>query len=143
MKTILKQYSNTRQRQDIVPVRNLKARKIRSLRCRSALSQLSLRLRSASIAPAISPLSLHCNSYCCSAVAPISLSCRPAVAPLSVRYQSAVSLLLLCCCSTVTTSVTALLPLLLLGLFMVFASRVRIRVTVAIGDCQAHVSTCQ
>ena len=44
-------------------------------------------------------------------------------------------------CSTVTPAVTPLLLLMSLGLFTVVASRGRIRVTVAIGDCQAHMSS--
>ena len=39
-------------------------------------------------------------------------------------------------------AVTPLLLLLLLRLFKVIASRGRIRVSVVIGDCQAHVSFC-
>ena len=182
MKTILKQDSNSRQRQDIVPVSNLKARKIETL--------LSLPIHLGHYqfaAAAVAPLSIHCRccpscclsccrSCCRSAiapavapdVAPLSLRCRcccsccryccdytvtPVVALLSLRYRSVISPLSLRCFSAdaaVTPAVSPLSPLLLLlllllltlVLFTFVASRGRIRVTVAIRDCQAHVSSC-
>ena len=120
-KKILKQDSNSRQRQDIVPVRNLKARKMKtllslpihldhhrfaaaaitplSLPCRSGVAPVSLRCRSG-----VAPVSLRC----CSGVAPVSLRCCSAVAPLSLRSRSsvtqlspAVAPLFLCCRSGV------------------------------------------
>ena len=107
MKTILKKDSNSRQRQDIVPVRNLKARKIKTL------LSLPIHLDHLPItAAAFAPLLLRCCSAfaplslrCCSAVAPISLLCRSAVAPLplmslllSLRCLSCYHS---CCCSAV------------------------------------------
>ena len=71
MKAILNQDSNSRQRQDIVPVRNLKARKIKTF-CHylstwliiDLLPLLSLHCRSA-VAPLSLLLSLHCRSCYC------------------------------------------------------------------------------
>ena len=108
MKIILKQDINSRQRQDIVPVSNLKARKIKTLLSfpihlshhqfsAAAVAPLSLRCRSAvalafapamapaispAIAPAVAPLSLLLSLRCCSAVDPLPL----------------LSLHCLCCC---------------------------------------------
>ena len=79
-KTILKQESNSKQRQDIVPVSNLKARKIKTL--------LSLPIHLAHhrfAAAAVAPLSIRC----CSVVDPLLLRCCSAVAPLSLRCCSA------------------------------------------------------
>ena len=116
MKKILKQDSNSRQRQDIVPVSNLKARKTKHLLL-FPIHLVHHRFAAADFAP----LSLRCHTaitllslrYCCScrryAVATLSLRCRSAVAPLSLRCHSAVAPLLLSCCSAV-----APLPLLLL-----------------------------
>ena len=103
MKTILKQDSKSRQRQDIVPVSNLKARKIRTLLslpihlyhhpiAAAAVTPLSLRCLSAAFAPAVVKLSLLLSPQqlfrCRSAVAPMSLRCcsccHSAVAPLSL-----------------------------------------------------------
>ena len=121
MKTILKQYSNPRKRRDIVPVSNLKARKIKtffccqstwliikslpllSLRSRSAVAPLSLQYHSCcrytvapAIAPAVAPLSLLLSLRCRSGVAPVSLCCRSAVALLLLWCRSSVAPLLFC-----------------------------------------------
>ena len=137
----------------------------------AAVAQLSLRCRSAvspavapAVAPAVTPLSLllllRCRlcrfvaAYVAPAVSTLSHSCcRSDVAPVLLRYRSVISPLSLRCWSAaaaVTPDVALLSPLLLLllwlllslGLFAVVASRVRIRVTVDIGDYQAHVSSC-
>ena len=92
MRTLLNQDSNSRQRQYIVPVSNLKSRKIETF--------LSFSIHLAHhrfTAAAVAPLSFRCRSAvarqslrCCSAVAPLpllSLSCRycrSAVATLSL-----------------------------------------------------------
>ena len=114
IKTILKQDSNSRERQCIVPVSNLKARKTKTL--------LSLPIHLAHhqfAAAAVAPLLLRC----CSAVATLSLHCRSVVAPLSLRCCSAVAPLPLlsllmslrccscyrsCCCSAVAPAVAPL-----------------------------------
>ena len=108
----LKQDSNSRQRQDIVPVCNMKARKIKTifllpihlahhpiadaavapllLSCRAAISLLSIRYCSDVSLLLSLLLSLrNCSCYC--------LHCRSAVAPLSLRYCSAVAPLSLFC----------------------------------------------
>ena len=122
MRIILKQDSNSRQRQDIVPVSNLKSRKIKtffslpihlsrhifaaaavtlfSLLCRSTFAPLSLLLSLL--------LSLRCRSCCRSAVAPLprlSLRCccyhsccRYAVAPVIAPAVTPLSLLMSICC---------------------------------------------
>ena len=93
------------------------------LRCRSCYCSFCR----SSVIPAVALLSLHCPS----AIAALSVHCRSVVAPLlllSILLSPLLSLLLSL--------------LLLLGLFMVVASRGRIRVIVAIGDCQARVSSC-
>ena len=189
MNRILKQDRNSRQIQDIVPVSNLKAMKIKTLLlspiqldhhpiASTAVALMSLRCRTD-----IAPLSLCscCSWYssCCRsavalafaptvapsvapAIAPdvallsllLLLCCLSDVAPLTLHYRSVISPMLLHCCSAaaaVTPDVAPLSPLmslllsllLLLGLFMVVASRSIIRVTVAIGDCQVRVSSCQ
>ena len=114
MKTILKQYSNSRQIQDIVPVSNLKARKIKTL--------LSLLIH------------LDHHQFAAAAVAP-SIAPPVALLPLLLlRFCLCRS----CCCYAVDPAVApAVTPLLLLGLFTVVASRGRIRVTVSISDCWA------
>ena len=122
MKTILKQDSNSRQRQDIVCVSNLKARKIKTLLslpihlahhrfAAATVTPLSLRCLSAAaaVAPAVSPsvapafalLSLLMLLCCCSAVAPISLRYQSAVAPLLLRCRCCHS----CCRSAVSPAV--------------------------------------
>ena len=96
MKTILKQKSNSRQRKDIVPNSNPKARKKRLL--------LSLPIHLAHhpiAAAAVAPLSLRCYSVVAPlshryryAVAPLSLRCHTAIAPLLHHYRSTAALLL-------------------------------------------------
>ena len=123
MKKILKQDSNSRQRQDIVSVSNLKARKMKTL--------LSLTITWI-IIDSLSLLLLHCRS----AVAPLSLRCRCccrcccscciyAVTPaISSDVDPAVALLLLlsfrchCCCSCCRYSVATLSLLLSLLLLL-------------------------
>ena len=129
MKKILKHDSNSRQIQDVVPISNLKARKIKTL--------LSLPIHLAHhriAAAAVAPFSLRCCycrsccrscycSCCLSAVSPavasLLLRCCSAVAPLSLCYLSTVDPLSLSCrfCRSVSAAVThavATLPLLLL-----------------------------
>ena len=71
MKTILKQDSTSKQRQYIVPVSNLKARKIKTL--------LSL------------PIHLAHHRFAAASVAPLLLNCCSAVALLSLCFHSAVA----------------------------------------------------
>ena len=116
MKKILKQDINSIQRQNIVPISNLKARKIKTLLslpihlahhriAAAAVAPLLLRCRSADaavspavaldIAPAVDLmlllLLLCCLSLCCSLVALLSLLYRSDIAQLSLRFLSAVT----------------------------------------------------
>ena len=103
MKTILKKDSNTRQIQDIVPVSNLKARKIKTLLslpihlthhriAAAAVAPLSLRSADDAVPPAVTP-----------AVAPaISPDFTPMSFLLSLFCRSAVTPLLLCYCSVIS-----------------------------------------
>ena len=126
-------------------------------RCHSVVTPLFHRYRTS-----IDPLLLRCcRSFCCYAVAPLLCHCCSAAVshavamqsllllpPLSLRCCAVVEPLSLCyrlCCSVAAAVATAvamvsLLLLLLLSLTVV-TSRVRIRVTVFIGDCQVRVSS--
>ena len=116
-KTILKQDSNSIERQEIVPVSNLKARKIKlCCRCQSTwliidlLSLLSLHCRSA-VAPAVSPLLLLLSIRCHYAVTTLSLRCHYAAAsfaPLPLLLLRCHSFYCSCCHSTVTPAVDLL-----------------------------------
>ena len=115
MKKILKQDSNSRQIQDIVPVSNLKARKIKTLLsfpihlahhrfAATAVALLLLRCRSdaAAVAPSVATLSLllllmlslRCHSCCRSCRS----CCRYAVAPSIAPAVTLLPLLLLIYC---------------------------------------------
>ena len=118
IKRILKQDSNSRQRQYIVPVSNLKARKIKTLlsltihlvhhpidaaavdllllRCCSTIAPLSLCYRSA-----VAALSLHCCYAAASVTPAVAPAIASAVAPMSLRCRSAVAPLSLWCCSAI------------------------------------------
>ena len=112
MRTLLNQDSNSRQRQYIVPVSNLKSRKIETF--------LSFSIHLAYhrfTAAAVAPLSLVCHSAVArqslgsrSAVARQLLGCRSAVARLSLGSRSAVALLSLRCrfCLSVAATVARL-----------------------------------
>ena len=114
MKKILKQDSNSIQRQDIIPVSNLKASKIKTLLLLpihlyhhpisdAAIARLSLRCRSAiaAVAPAVATLSLLISLLlllrCCSTVTPLSLHCQSAIAQLLLHCR--------CCCYTATPAI--------------------------------------
>ena len=116
MKKILKQDSNSRQRQDIVPISNMKERKIKTF--------LSLPIHLAHhhiAAAAVNPLSLRCRfcrscccycyySFCLSSVAPVvAPAVAPAVAPFSLRCRFRRS-----AAAAVTPAVTTLSLLILL-----------------------------
>ena len=99
-KTRLKQDSKSiKEDQNVVVVANPPGSS--SLRCRTAISTLSLYCRSAA-----APL-LH--QYCSAVAPPLSLRCRAAVAPLSHRYCSTVAPLLSLLLSL--RSCTAIAPL--------------------------------
>ena len=124
MKTILKQDSNSIQRQDIVTVSNLKARKIKTLLpspihlAHHPIAAAVVALLLLRCCTAIAPLWLRCcRSFwryavtpdTAAAVASMSLRFHSNVTPLSLRYCSAIAQLSLSCRSAV-----ALLPLLAL-----------------------------
>ena len=134
MKKILKQDRNSRQRQYIVPVSNLKARKIKTLLslpihlahhpiAAASVALLSLRCRSA-VAPLpllslllLLLLSLLLSLRFRSAVAPLSISCRSADANVALLPFLSLLLLLSChswyrsCCRSTVTPAVALLSL--------------------------------
>ena len=102
-----------------------------SLRCRAAIAPLSHRYRF-TVAPLLSLL-LSIRSR--TAIAPLSRRCQTTVAPAQRGYkQLKIELMLLYCHSTVASAVDR-------KVYTVVASRGIIRITVTIGECQAHVSS--
>ena len=99
--------------------------------CHCAVSPLSYRYRTT-----VAPLLLLLRSLrSCTTIAPLSRRCQTAVAPAQRGYkQFKIELMLLYFHSTATSAVDR-------KVHTVVASKVIIRVTVTIGDCQALVSS--